>query len=333
MNQERQAVTTPEIHHVEHTVSVSASPERVFGLLREVSLWPQIFPPTVHAEYLERQPASERLQLWARANDAVRTWTSHRRLSFDELRISFAQERPAPPVASMAGEWSLRCADGGTTAVLLTHDFSVVDDDPSSLQWLREATDRNSRAELAALKAVAELEGPDEEATSSFEDSITVRAPAELVYRFLHEADQWPSRLPHVASCRVSSPGENVQELVMETIAPDGSHHGTRSFRVCRPSSYIAYKQVEMPALMRSHTGMWTVQESGGTVLVTSRHTVSIDRSAIEGVLGASATTASAMGIVRSALSQNSRRTLEAARRWAEDQVHAGASSAKPSRA
>ncbi|WP_425586060.1 hypothetical protein [Streptomyces thioluteus] len=39
-----------------------------------------------------------------------------------------------------------------TSRVRLLHDYRAVDDDPAGLEWIDRAVDRNSGAELAALR-------------------------------------------------------------------------------------------------------------------------------------------------------------------------------------
>ena len=52
--------------------------EQIYQLIAEVADWPTIFPPTVHAEQLELSGDSERVRIWATANDTVKSWISRR---------------------------------------------------------------------------------------------------------------------------------------------------------------------------------------------------------------------------------------------------------------
>ena len=78
------------------------------------------------------------------------------------------------------------------------------------------------------------------------------------------------------------------------------------------------YKQVTLPALMSLHTGVWTFTEDAGGVTATSQHTVVLNPATIAGVLGDGASVAEAREYVRTALSTNSRATLDHARDYAE---------------
>ncbi|MFG3254470.1 aromatase/cyclase [Streptomyces sp. NPDC048172] len=303
---------------VEHQISVDAPAAEVYRLIAEVENWPRIFPPTVHVECDERTADEERIRIWATARGEAKSWTSRRRLDPDGLRIDFRQEVSTPPVAAMGGAWVVEpTADG--CLVRLLHDYRAVDDDPAQLEWLDGAVDRNSRAELDALKRNVEAVAGEGERLLSFEDSVRVRGEAKDVFAFLDEAGLWEERLPHVARVALREDSPGLQELEMDTRAKDGSTHTTKSVRVCFPHHRIVYKQTTLPPLMTLHTGCWTLEDHGnGITTVTSQHTVVLDPANIPRVLGTGVTTEEAGVFVHNALSTNSRTTLEHAKRYAE---------------
>src|SRR5262249_32290174 len=229
---------------------------------------------TIYVDRLEHRGDEERIRIWATANQAAKSWTSRRVLDPDSLRIDFRQEISAAPVAAMGGAWIVEPLTPLTCWVRLLHEYRAVDDDPQGLAWISEAVDRNSRAELGALKANVELATSAEETTFSFEDTVQIDGAVKDVYDFVNEANLWPQRLPHVASVRLDSEAEDtpgLQMLAMQTRAKDGSTHLTRSYRVTFPYSKIVYKQVTLPALMSLHTGYWAFEENSGGVLATSQ--------------------------------------------------------------
>lgn len=310
-------------HVTEHEIMVDAAAETVYGLIERAGEWPLIFPPTVQAEVLERDGGHERLRLWATANGQVKTWTSRRAHDPDGRRIAFRQDRSAAPVAAMGGEWILEPADAGRTRVRLLHDFRAVDDDPGHVRWIEEAVDRNSTAELASLKAAAELPGGVAEYALEFEDTVLIDGAATDAYAFIYEAGRWKERLPHVGRVTLTEDVPGVQVLEMDTRAGDGSVHTTRSIRLCTPATSISYKQTVLPALLSAHLGRWSFEPSAGGVAVTSWHAIVIKPAAIEGVLGAGADVRQAKEFVRNALSTNSRATLQLAKSFAEQAVPA----------
>ncbi|MBT2511503.1 aromatase/cyclase [Streptomyces sp. ISL-98] len=306
---------------VAHTVTVPAAPAVVFALLADVERWPLIFPPTVHARFLERAPEGggpERLQLWATANGGVRTWTSRRLVDPVRQRISFGQDRPVAPIAAMGGEWIVRPVAGGSE-VVLTHAYSAVDDDAETLAWLEKAVDGNSRAELAALAEAARDAGTGRETGFTFRDSLRIDGTAAAVHAFLDRAEHWVERLPHVARVKLTEDLPGVQILEMDTRTADGSSHTTRSVRVCAAPHSIHYKQLVTPALLRVHTGSWLLAEDeDGGVTATAEHTVVLATDAIGRVLGPDATEEQARTFVRDALGRNSSATLRQAKAFVE---------------
>ncbi|GGT19275.1 aromatase/cyclase [Streptomyces purpureus] len=307
----------PKVHEVEHEITVAASAKSVYQLLVEVENWPLMFPPSVHVERLEQSGENERIRIWATANGAAKTWTSRRRLVPAEGRIEFRQEVSSPPVAAMGGAWIVEADGEERCRVRLLHDYRAVDDDPAALEWIAAAVDRNSHAELDALKATAE--GGDEAAGKllSFEDTTQIAGTAQEVFDFINEADLWAERLPHVARVELEDEA-GLQLLEMDTRTTDGSTHTTKSVRVCLSPGRILYKQIQLPALMTLHTGQWRFEENADGVLATSQHTVVINEANIASVLGAQAGLEEARAMVRKALGTNSLSTLAHAKAHVE---------------
>ncbi|WP_019819626.1 aromatase/cyclase [Saccharomonospora saliphila] len=304
---------------VEHDVRVAAPARAVYDLIADVGAWPRLFPPTVHIEHLERGQNSERIQIWATANDSAKTWTSRRTLDPDGMRVDFRQEVSADPVGAMGGAWVVEATGTAECRVRLLHDYRAVDDDPEKLEWIDRAVDRNSRAELAALRTNAELAANGSELLLTFDDTVEIDGSAEDVYDFINEAGLWSQRLPHVSSVELTEDTPGLQVLAMDTKTKDGSIHTTKSVRVCLPHRTIVYKQTKLPALMNLHTGQWFFDaRDGGGVVATSRHTVLINEDNIAGVLGADASVADARAFVRNALGTNSLTTLGYAKEYAE---------------
>ena len=294
-----------------HSRRVAAPAEVLYDLVADVGRWPVLFGPTLHVDVLERSPADERFRLWAMVGGEAKCWTSRRSLDPEGRHIGFEQERSQAPIASMGGAWSFRSMPDGTTEVVLDHHFTAVGDDPGTLQRLGEAVDRNSEEELRALERLAVLGPSPDELVLAFEDVVPLPlAPAD-VYAFVHDADRWPERLPHVGRVELREPQSDVQDMEMDTVTADGDRHTTRSIRVCFPHERIVYKQLVPPALLLGHSGAWTFAPGpDGGALVTARHMVAVDPAKVEAVLGAGRTLADARAHLRDVLGANSRATL-----------------------
>jgi aromatase len=308
---------------VEHQVNVNAPAADVYRLIAEVQNWPRLFPPTVYVDHVERSAESERIRIWATANGKVKNWTSHRMLDAAQLRIEFHQEVSAPPVAAMGGSWLIEPISETESLVRLLHDYRAIDDDPDHLAWIEQAVDRNSRSELAALKANLEMAtGTGEELMFSFADTVVINGAAKDVYDFLYDAQLWNERLPHVARVVLTEDAPGLQILEMDTRTKDGATHTTKSVRVCFPHRKIVYKQIALPALMTLHTGYWLVTEDptddGAGLAVTSQHTIVINEANISRIISADAGVAQARDFIHDALSTNSLVTLGHAKEYAE---------------
>jgi aromatase len=259
-----------------HTTFVAAPPQAVYNLIADATRWPFIFSAFVHVDQLAGGPSEDRLRLWAVGNGAVRSWTTRRLLDGDDQRIRFRQEAPAAPVASMTGEWVFVPLPGSGTSVVLLHEFRAIGDDPVNTALIKQAVDRNSTAELAALKRTAELGERLPTLVHSFTDTLTVGAPLEPVYKFLYRAHEWPKQLSHVSRLVLDEAVPNVQTIEMDTGEPDEPQLTTRMVRVCFPYRSIVYKQTHPPQMISAHVGEWRLYPTAEGVRVIARNTVMI---------------------------------------------------------
>lgn len=306
-----------------HQATVAAPADAVYALIADVTRWPSIFPPTIHAEAGPMTGAEEQIRLWATANGVVKHWTSRRRHDPAERRVEFWQEVPQHPVAAMSGTWTVVPGEGDDTLLTLEHTWRAVGDDPGHLEWIEAAVDANSKAELAALKATAEAQRAD--LVLSITDRLDVAGSAGDLYDFINEADRWPDLVPHVARVVLTEDTPGIQRLEMDTQTADGASHTTESYRICLPNRRIVYKQIKVPALMTVHTGAWGFESAPDGATITSAHTVVLNPAAIEGALGPGATVATARDYVHDALSRNSGTTMHHAKDYAEGIRHEAA--------
>jgi len=304
---------TAVVHRTSHTLTAPAPADTLYGLVADVSRWPAVFEPTIAVRHLERTATRERFEIWAEVNGEVAHWTSRRLLDPGRRYVSFRQDHAQPPVTSMSGGWLLRELPAGGTEIVLRHRFTVADDDPAAVAAVRAALDRNSARELAALARLASAGHPVEELLLTFSDTIELSVPAAEAYEFIARADRWPALLPHVSRVELAEPRPGVQRMEMDTTTSDGSHHMTRSVRVCPDGAWIAYKQQVTPRLLAGHSGEWTFTDGPRGTVATARHTVVIAPAAVPEVLGPDATLSDARAYLRDALGRNSRTTLAGA--------------------
>ncbi|HEY3258729.1 MAG TPA: aromatase/cyclase [Pseudonocardiaceae bacterium] len=301
-----------------HTAFVAAPPRAVYELIADVTRWPYIFPSIVHVERLAGGATSERLRLWTVGNGAVRSCVSRRTLDPDGLRIRFRQEPPWPPVAAMSGEWVFIPLPGEATSVVLLHGFRAIGDDEANTALIKQAVDRSSTAELAALKSTAELGDRLQTLVHSFADSMIVKAPLGTVYEFLYRVQDWPQRLPHVRRLIADEAVPNVQTVEMDATVADGSTHTTRMVRVCFPYHNIVYKQTQPPDVLAAHLGGWHLFPTADGVRLTAHNTVMIRPGKADTMLGQNGTVERARELVRQGLRRHCVETLAHAKHLTE---------------
>lgn len=304
----------------DHTAEVSAPAERAYRLVADVRRWPLLFAPCVAAEVVREDSARQRIRLWAMVSDQVRGWTSVRDLH-PPARIDFRQEEPSPPITRMTGYWRFEDAaePGGASRLVLGHEWATETDDPLAGQRIAEALHGNSQAEVAAIRGWAERPWEPDELIFSFADHLDIDGDVDAVYDVLYRADRWPEVLPHVSGLQLetaatASGGADVQTMTMDTVAPDGAAHTTRSVRLCFPGERIVYKQTRPPRGLLGHCGEWSLSRGPNGTRVTASHHVAVDPVAIGEVVGTGTGLAEAREAVRRALGGNSRKTLLAAR-------------------
>ncbi|WP_331729004.1 aromatase/cyclase (plasmid) [Streptomyces sp. NBC_00028] len=303
------------------TVRASAPAGVAYALMADAPSWPLYFSSIIHVEQLEFDGVRERMRTWTLLDGQVKAWTSQRHLDPVARRMEFWQEVAAPPFRKAGGILSARPDGPHDSELELRYDYSVGADSPDDLEWAQRATDAHSRAQLADLKAFAERWTRLDELVLSFEDTVHIKGPAELVYDFLYRAGDWPDLAPHVQQVDLTETVPGVQHMTMRTCTEYGTHT-TSSVRICFPhAERIVYKQTVPLPLLEAHTGEWSVVPDERGVTVTAQHNVVLSEEQIADVLGQQATLADARRHVREALGRNSRVLLAHAKTHAESAV------------
>lgn len=273
------------VHRAVSEVTASAPAGVLYGLIADATQWPLFFPPCVHVEQLDFDGTRERLRMWAVTGDRVTSWVSSRHLDVGRRRVEFTQDLPADPIRTMSGVWTVEPLGDGSdgSKVTLEHTFTVDGDasvDVASVQ-------RVVRAPLDRLAWLAERWTRLDDLALSFEDTVRIKGPAELIFDFLYRAADWPGELPHVRTLEVAEDAPGVQVMSMGSMSGDGRAHSTESVRICFPSAgRIVYKQTRTSPLLAAHTGEWSVEPDESGVNVRARHNVLLSEDGVRQVLG-----------------------------------------------
>ncbi|MGW6985046.1 aromatase/cyclase [Streptomyces sp. NPDC054932] len=254
------------VHTSERTAPVAAPAGVVYGLLADAVRWPLLLPSPVHVERIDFDGARERLRLWdVTGDERVRSFHLNRTLHPHSRTVEFEQEDTARPGAPTTGTWTVE--ENGDTGCLVT-----LRQDRTAPALPAAAPGRTGEsgpaARLAGLTAIAERWEHLDRLLLSFEDSVHIDGPAELVYDFLHRIGDWPQRVPHVESAAVTEDAPGVQIAALDTCAtPDGRTLATRAVRLCFPAAArIVFKELVTPPPIAAHTGEWSLFPEGDGV-------------------------------------------------------------------
>ncbi|MFG2754453.1 aromatase/cyclase [Streptomyces xanthophaeus] len=312
---------TEHARRIPYKVRMAAPAGVVYGLIVDAVKWPLYFSLSVHVERLELDGERERLRIWSLVDGRLESWISWRRLDPVERCVEFRQEVPAAPLDSMGGALTARAQGPHTTELELQYDFRVTGGLPEDVAWADGAAARASLTQLADLKALAERWTRLDELVVSFEDSVRVHGPAELVYDFLYRAGDWPELVPHVTRVDLSEDAPGIQRMTMNTLTEHGSRT-TDSVRICFPhAGRIIHKQTAPSPLLEAHTGEWSVIPDETGVTVVAQHSVVLREEDIATVLGEGAGLAEARAYVREAVGRPGLDLLAQAKRHAESAV------------
>jgi aromatase len=335
-------MSSPRVDPSEHTVAVAAPAGVVYGMLADAARWPVFLPGPVHVERLDFDGAEERLRLWEVADGRVRSCHARRVLQPHSRSIAFEQQDTVYPYTTVAGVWRVRPAGEERCLLTLRHEQSPTGPRTTAAASARTfAAPRPSggpalpsaggaqqagavvRAQLAQVREMAERWADLDELLLSFEDSVRVEGPAELVYEFLYDIAGWPERLPHVEWVRVREDAPGIQLTAMDTCAaPDGRTVTTEGVRLCFPhAGRIVYKETVTPALIAAHSGEWSLVPDASGVRVVCARQVMLRAEAVGPVLGEGTSLLEARRYVREWLGHAGTEALGLAKWHAESAV------------
>ncbi|MEU6459585.1 SRPBCC family protein [Streptomyces sp. NPDC047065] len=305
-----------------HEVLIPAPADVVYKLVADATRWPSLLRPSIHVEPLDSDGRTERLRMWALAGGRVHDWYSRRVLSPAAGRVDFRQESPSPSTGVASGTWAVEPGPSSQTRLSLVLDVVAEDGDGAGPETVCGAVDEFARTALEDMRRAAQARSARDGVSFSFEDSVRVNGPAELVLDFLYRVGDWPGVVPHVDAVRVTEEAPGVQRVSVDGRTPDSRTYTSESVRMCFPhAGRIVFKQTVPSELLRSCRGEWSVvpDERGATVV--ARHRVVLDERRVERVLGAGTGLREARAHVRTVLGDAGLATINLAKRHAESAV------------
>ncbi|MFG2877470.1 aromatase/cyclase [Streptomyces sp. NPDC048337] len=317
-------MSSQRVHASEQTAWIAAPAGVVYGLLADAVRWPLLLPSPVHVERIDFDGVRERLRLWDVAGgERVRSFHVRRVLHPESRTVEFEQEDTARPGVPTTGTWTVEASGEAECRVTLREERTLEGLPAAGTARSRQEWEAEPAEWLAHLKAVAERWERLDELLLSFEDSVHVDGPAELVYDFLHRIEEWPQRVPHVDAARVVEDVPGVQIADVDTCAtPDGRTVASRAVRLCFPSAArIVFKELVTPGPIAAHTGEWSLIPDGDGVRVVCARQVMLSEDAAGLVPGPGTGLVEARRYVRTWLGRASTETLRLARWRAQTAV------------
>lgn len=131
----------------------------VFDLTNRIDLWPQLFTEYRAAEILERNGDELlfRLTTFPEGERPSRSWTSRRWIDRANRRATAERLAPAFPFASMRITWTYEPLPQDVGVVMTwMQEFEVHPDAKFSNEQMESFLNRNTRAQMQAVKAAVE---------------------------------------------------------------------------------------------------------------------------------------------------------------------------------
>jgi ribosome-associated toxin RatA of RatAB toxin-antitoxin module len=147
--------------HTEHTVTVEAPADVVYTVLADIEGYAKLFPPTESSTILEESATHQIARLVVDVSGQTQSWVTRRDLDPERRVIAYRQLENAAMIQYMGGEWRALPLDDKHTQLVITHDFAArpteaVPSQEKATELLRAAVDRNSHADLDAVRKEAE---------------------------------------------------------------------------------------------------------------------------------------------------------------------------------
>ncbi|GAA3192055.1 hypothetical protein GCM10010468_00700 [Actinocorallia longicatena] len=147
--------------HTEHTVTVEAPADVVYAVLEDIEGYADLFPPTESSTMLEQTDAYQIARLVVDVSGQIQSWVTRRDLYPERRTIAYRQLENAAMIEFMGGEWRALPLGDRRTQLVITHDFAArpteaVPSQEQATELLRAAVDRNSHADLDAVRAESE---------------------------------------------------------------------------------------------------------------------------------------------------------------------------------
>lgn len=155
--------------HIRHTVVCDGAPDAVYGLIRDVSRWPELFAACVGVSVEQSGESSELVRVDAMQAGQTVSWVTRRSYRDAIHRIDYELVVPMPFVAAMSGEWRVVPIDAHRCLLTVDRRWQMANDvtgirsdvrtPAQAAAFVRGFIDSSATAEMQAIsELVADAE-------------------------------------------------------------------------------------------------------------------------------------------------------------------------------
>lgn len=269
-----------------HSILCDASRDMVYQIISQSDRWPELFEPCLEVRALERNDQFEDIEITAMINGTPARWRSRRHFLPDVFGIDGVSVEPMPLVQSMRTRWRVITANDAQCALLLEHDFEVLEDvvgivdgvatRADAAAFIMRAIETNSTRELGNIRDVAAANGHLARHQGQVRRvcSIICEAPAAVVYDAVADTSKWPLLFDSCVSVAVLENGASGELTRIEALQGDHIIAWTTR-RHYHPEVYRIDFALETPMpFLETMEGQWRV-----TTLGPNRSLLSVCRS------------------------------------------------------
>ncbi len=105
-------------------INIKAPVNKVYGAVKDVSKWPEIFPPCQSVNIESESDNELIMKITALTKGRLFSWLSIRKADDRNYRVNFQQLEPVTPLIYMSGSWNCEVC-GDNTRVELIHTFDL----------------------------------------------------------------------------------------------------------------------------------------------------------------------------------------------------------------
>jgi len=106
------------------SIMVNSSIEKVSTIIKNISNWPEIFPPCKKIEILQQNDKYTKFYLTAVSRGITNRWLSEQVILEHDKLIKFRQIESSWPLSFMQGEWELQKFKD-QTLITMNHRFGI----------------------------------------------------------------------------------------------------------------------------------------------------------------------------------------------------------------